>query len=151
MSGCGSRPIAESWGTVMRLDPGPPDSRVEQTPYACSKDSSLACILRVRVDVSSLYYGRSGSFCLPPAPSSQVVCCHGCRSDLGQVNALLQNHHGFWEKSSFLLCQTHQKLDSRSSHCGSRVKNPTSIHEGAGSIPGLSQWVKDLALSQVVM
>ena len=34
----------------------------------------------------------------------------------------------------------------RHSYHGSAVTNLTSIHEDSGLIPGLAQWVKDLAL-----
>ena len=44
---------------------------------------------------------------------------------------------------------THQmqvKITMGSSHLGSVVMNPTSIHEDSSSTPGLAQWVKDPAL-----
>ena len=36
--------------------------------------------------------------------------------------------------------------EARTSHCGSAVINPSSIHEDMDLIPGPAQWAKDLAL-----
>ena len=47
---------------------------------------------------------------------------------------------------------SHIRLRSHwSSRCGLAVMNQTSIHENAGSIPGLAQWGKALSLPQPVM
>ena len=49
------------------------------------------------------------------------------------------------------VCCVIKNLNFRSSHCGSAVMNPDSIHEDVGSIPGLAQWVKDLVLPWAVL
>ena len=45
-----------------------------------------------------------------------------------------------------LLSKYRKNANIRSSRCGSMLTNLTSIHEDAGSIPGLAQWVKERVL-----
>ena len=45
-----------------------------------------------------------------------------------------------------LSCFTTIKNKNKSSHHGAEEMNPTRNNEVLGSIPGLAQWVKDLAL-----
>lgn len=47
--------------------------------------------------------------------------------------------HRMWEKSF-------HPTELSTSHCGSAVTNPPSIHEDVGSLPGRTQCVKDLAI-----
>ena len=60
-----------------------------------------------------------------------------CAQDVSDVPAFKKLYPGIMKKI---------KKKTWSSFHGSAVTKPTSIHEDIASIPGTSQWVKDMAL-----
>ena len=59
-----------------------------------------------------------------------------CRA--GLLNQKLKNH--------YLQIKSKNRVTLGVPIVAQLLTNPTSIHEDAGSIPGLGRWVKDLAL-----
>ena len=79
---------------------------------------------------------KAGDWLGDPWASSQSFSSISLRLLLGQITF---SHLPVWIlflQLTFISFQS--KATMRSSHCGSVVMNPTSIHEYAGSIPGLS-------------
>ena len=64
---------------------------------------------------------------------------------LSVFHSLSGEHPGVLTRGRKKAGQCKKECFVGSSHCGSAVTNPTSIHEDAGSIPGLAQQVKDPA------
>ena len=91
--------------------------------------------------------------CLPPAVLTWPCSPHlpGCLLPLQPHFCLPPNQPARTNSTDACSNTTHQKGKSiiktiRSSYRGSAVTNPARIHEDAGSVPGLAQWIKDLAL-----
>ena len=75
----------------------------------------------------------------------------------GHIGGFLKKFSAFGKSTAFRGTETSKcesgvtKCYRRSSHCGSAVTNPTSIHKDVGSSPGLVQWIKDLVLLWAVV
>ena len=72
----------------------------------------------------------------------ETKCYQYCEESCAKY---LKNHQVNSIKG-FFVCLYVCFNSSLSSHPGSAVMRPTSIHKDEGSIPGLTQWVKDPAL-----
>ena len=70
------------------------------------------------------------------ATSAEPVLVSGYKCDDSEVEHVLPTISILINKRRYL----------RSSNCGSAVASPTGIHQNAGLIPGLAQWVSGLAL-----
>ena len=76
-------------------------------------------------------YGSSS-----PGPGTSIYCCV----------AIEKKKRKKEKKKNLYILDFIRTPGKKSSCCGSVLTNLTSIHEDMGSIPGLAQWIKDLAV-----
>ena len=83
-------------------------------------------------------------------------CCHYSKVSTHKlrISTIPSNHAKTTRQTLGSTCESHVEKElcfkfthNGSLRHGSAEMNLTMIHEDAGSIPGLAQWVKDLALT----
>ena len=146
-SGGGRAPSQQSWGGWNlwgRVTMGLSNSILSLCPREVKTCPHKTWTWTFRAAVLKLAKKGKQPKCSPPTNGyTKYVCVHATD---------ITDHKNEWSTDKCYHVDEPWKQHAKgSSRCGSAETNLTSIHEDAGSIPGLTRWVKDPVLPLAVV